>query len=68
MIRATYTNRALGQSVDLEFPLCPGESFEDGFQRVCTAVRDGLGIKPAAAVDPREWARIVATVSGKPGL
>lgn len=65
-IHGTYENRELGMCVDLEFPIRPGESFEDGLQRICTAVRDGLGIKPAPAVDPLEWARIQKRVSGKP--
>lgn len=58
-IRATYTNRAMGQSIDLEFAPRDGESFEAHLQRVCTAVRDGLGIEPAPPDDPIEWALLL---------
>lgn len=64
-LKGTYESRELGMCVDLEFPFRPGESFEDGLQRICTAVRDGLRIPPAPPTDPRAFARAMAVSKGR---
>ncbi len=64
VIKATYTNRALGQTCDLEIPLLPGESWEDGLHRIAPVIRDAMGFKPVTT-DPVRWAEILKKVSGK---
>ena len=58
VIRATYTNRSLGQTCTLEIPLQPGESWEDGLHRIAPKIRDAMGFKPVTT-DPVEWQRIL---------
>lgn len=54
-----------GTTCRIEIPPLPGEKFAAHLARSCAAVRDALGIKPAAADDPARWAEIKAAVSGK---
>ena len=55
MIRATYTRHDIGQAVDLDIPLAPGEDYVAGLARVAPIIRDALGIEPAKAMAPGQW-------------
>ena len=55
VIRATYTRHDIGQAVDLEIPLAPGEDYVAGLARVAPIIRDAMGIKPAKPMEPGQW-------------
>lgn len=63
MIRATYTRHDIGQSVDLEIPLAPGEDYAAGLAKVAPIIRDALGIEPAKPMSVEAWQRLKARVT-----
>lgn len=64
MIRLTYTRD--GRDTDMEIPLLPGETWEEGFARVHPIISAAMGIPPRPDVDAVTWERIKARAHGLP--